>query len=923
MALAGCIALSGAMAGAVMADDAHAQSDSQTFRHILDDTGAIRLALDIGRPPSGGSGSELLTQIRDDTGAIRLALGVGDDSDSGSIFDLFGSIFGSVSDSQKIADILADTGAIRRALDIGRPEPGGSDSHKIAHILADTGAIRHALDTRSAGSDPSDGPLTLVAVSAALSGTAFDALDGPSGLDVFDVNGRTYAVVAAFHGRGVQIMDITDPTSTIPISDVFRGQGGFEALSAPAGVAVFDSGENALAIVADHAGGIQIIDVTYPANPAPVSALFDDTNGFEALGGAWGVAAFGIGDRTYAMVAGRDDNGVQIIDVTYPASPSPTSAVFDGSGGFEALAEPTSVAVFGAGDRTYAVVAGAADDGVQIIDVTDPAAPVPVSSAFDGSGGFEALAEPTSVAVFGAGDRTYAVVAGAADDGVQIIDVTDPAAPVPVSSAFDGSGGFEALAEPTSVAVFGAGDRTYAVVAGAADDGVQIIDVTDPAAPVPASAVFDGSGGFEALAEPFYVGVFEAEGGAHAVVAGRADNGVQVIDMTDPTSPAPASAAFDGSVGHGGFDAMADMFHVHPYEVNGGVYAIVAGYASNGIQIIDVTDPQSPTPASSVFDGSGGFEALVGPTGLDVFIIGDRRYAIVACSAEIDDEEYSSVQIMDVTDPAAPAPISVILDDTGGFSGLNGAHDAHVFWNEGRAYAIVSAFYDGFQIMDVTDPAAPVPVSAAHGGEGGFGALDKASEMDVFTMDGRLYAMVLSWAGGAHIIDITDPASPVPVSAAYDDAGGFEALDKPEGVDVFETEDGAYAIVTSGFDDGVQIMDITDPASPVPVSAAYDGEGGFEALGWAAGVAVFEAGGSVYAMVAGWIDNGVQIIDVTDPASPTPVDAIFDNTEGFTALAEPQSVDLFETGGRTYAIVGSWGDVGIQIIEVSVNDAPR
>ena len=868
MALAGCIALSGAMAGAVMADDAHAQSDPQTFRHILDDTGAIRLALDIGRPPSGGSGSELLTQIRDDTGAIRLALGIGDDSDSGSIFDLFGSIFGSVSDSQKIADILDDTGAIRLALDIGRPEPGGSDSHKIAHILADTGAIRHALDTRSAGSDPSDGPLTLVAVSAALSGTAFDALDGPSGLGIFDVNGRTYAAVAAFHGRGVQIMDITDPASPIPVSDIFRGQGGFDALSAPAGVAVFDSGGNTLVMVSDHAGGIQIIDVAYPANPAPVSALFDDTYGFEALGGAWGGTAFGIGDRTYAMVVGRDDNGVQIMDVTYAASPSPTSVVFDGSGGFEALAEPTSVAAFGAGDRTYAVVAGAADDGVQIMDVTDPATPSPTSAVFDGSGGFEALAEPTSVAAFGAGDRTYAVVAGAADDGV------------------------------------------------------QIMDVTDPAAPVPASAVFDGSGGFEALAEPFYVGVFEAEGGAHAMVAGRADNGVQIIDMTDPTSPAPASAAFDGSVGHGGFDAMADMFHVHTYEVNGGVYAIVAGYASNGIQIIDITNPQVPTPASSVFDGSGGFEALVGPTGLDVFIIGDRRYAIVACS-EIDSEGHSSVQIMDVTDPASPAPISVILDDTGGFNGLNGAHDAHVFWNEGRAYAIVSAYYDGFQIMDVTDPVSPVPVSAAHGGEGGFGALDKASEMDVFAIDGRLYAMVISWAGGAHIIDITDPAAPVPVSAVFDDAGGFEALDKPEGVDVFETEGGVYAIVTSGFEDGVQIIDITDPAAPAPVSAAYDGDGGFEALGWAAGVAVFEAGGSVYAMVAGWIDNGVQIIDVTDPASPAPVDAIFDNTEGFTALAEPQSVDLFETGGRTYAIVGSWGDVGIQIIEVSVNDAPR
>ena len=109
----------------------------------------------------------------------------------------------------------------------------------------------------------------------------------------------------------------------------------------------------------------------------------------------------------------------------------------------------------------------------------------PVSAAFDGSGGFGALGWALSVEVFGSGGRTYAVVTAEYDHGVQIMDVTDPARPAPVSAVFNGSGGFGALGGPSGVEVFGMDGRTYAMVAALYDGGVQIINMTDPRKPGP------------------------------------------------------------------------------------------------------------------------------------------------------------------------------------------------------------------------------------------------------------------------------------------------------------------------------------------------------------------------------------------------------------------------------------------------------
>ena len=937
--MACCITIPGAISSAYAVDDAYAQFNTQSIMQILDDTGAIRNMLDVGRPDTGGTDSQMLEQILDDTGAIRLALGIGDDTgaDSGSIFDLFGSIFAAEeSDSEKITRVLADTGAIRDALDVGKPA-SGSEPQILAQVLADTGAIRQELDGRSPVGT-SGGIPTLKPVSAAFDGQGgYYALEVTSGIATYAVDDRTYTIVAAFYDGGVQIIDVSDPAAPAPVSAVFDDTDGFEALYRPVHVDVFDHGGSAHAIVSGDSG-IQIIDVRDPAVPVPVSAIFDDTDGFEALAGAWRLDVFEKGDRTYAAVAARGDNAVQIMDVSNPAAPVPASAIFDDTGGFEALADPISVAAFNVGIRIYLAVTAYDDSGVQIIDVTDPAAPVPASAIFDDTGGFEALAGASAVEIVNAAGRTYAAVTGREDNGIQIIDVTNPAFPAPASAIFDEKDGFEALASSGDMAVFGAGDGTYIIASSWDNDAVQIIDVTDPTSPGRASSAFHGWWGYEALFEPFNVETFETAGRTYAMVGSATRlneetyTGVQIIDVTNPAFPSPVSAVFDGSAGPGGFGALDGAHHVHTYEMDGSTYAVVTAYADNGVQIIDVTDPASPVPVSAVYDEKDGFGVLSGPEGLDVFAVGDRVYAIVA--ANIDD----GVQIIDITDPASPVPVSTAIDHIAnlpwGFNGLEGATDVEVFWNGGRAYAAVTADWDdSVQIIDVTDPASPQPVSIARNEEGGFEGLNGADGVTVFMSGGRTYAMVTGYSWSLQIIDLTDPASPEPVSVASGGKGGFEALRNAQGMDIFESGARTYAIVTGPDDSGIQIADITDPARPIPVSAVFDGEGGYEALLYPYDVKVYREGDGIYAVVSANYEDGIQLIDVTDPASPVPIDAAFDDAGGFTALARPMYLDFFEMGGRTYAVVASQGerypdvatdgDGGIQIIDVSAGDMPR
>ena len=132
---------------------------------------------------------------------------------------------------------------------------------------------------------------------------------------------------------------------------------------------------------------------------------------------------------------------------------------------------------FTIGSSTYAIVAAFRDDGIQIIDVSNPANIVAVDALTDGAS--LQLDGAKGVDTFTIGANTYAIIASVDDNGVQIIDVSDPTNIVAKDHLTDGTS--LTLAGARGVKTFTIGSSTYAIVAAVNDNGVQIIDVSDPA----------------------------------------------------------------------------------------------------------------------------------------------------------------------------------------------------------------------------------------------------------------------------------------------------------------------------------------------------------------------------------------------------------------------------------------------------------
>ena len=94
----------------------------------------------------------------------------------------------------------------------------------------------------------------------------------------------------------------------------------------------------------------------------PVAFVTDGVGGFEGLEGPKGIAAVTIGSSAYALIASHGDNGVQIIDITDPLHPVPLAAVTDGVGGFEELEGARDITTATIGSSTYAIVTASSDD---------------------------------------------------------------------------------------------------------------------------------------------------------------------------------------------------------------------------------------------------------------------------------------------------------------------------------------------------------------------------------------------------------------------------------------------------------------------------------------------------------------------------------------------------------------------------------
>ena len=349
-----------------------------------------------------------------------------------------------------------------------------------------------------------------------------------------------------------------------------------------------------------------------------------------------------------------------------------------------------AINIFESGTDTFAIVAAFTDDGVQILNITDPSNIIP-AGRINNTPNLE-LDGARGIATFKSGGHTYAAVAANVDDGVQILNVTDPSSITAAGSITDAGNNNDDLElnGAYGIAIFESGGHTYAAVAANVDDGVQILNITDPSNITAAGSITDttGSTGLE-LDGARGITTFKSGTDTYAAVAANVDDGIQILNITDPYN---ITAAY--SIKDGGALALDGISPIITFNSTGGIYIATAELLT--FQILNITDLSNITLAGNITDTDD--LEINGVRGMTTFESGDHVY--IATAANSDD----GVQILDVTDPSNIIPAGNIEDDgilTGSIE-LDGAIDIATFNSNGNTYAAVAAYTDqGVQIIRI------------------------------------------------------------------------------------------------------------------------------------------------------------------------------------------------------------------------------
>ena len=208
-------------------------------------------------------------------------------------------------------------------------------------------------------------------------------------------------------------------------------------------------------------------------------------------------------------------------------------------------------------------------------------------------------------------------------------------------------------------------------------------------------------------------------------------------------------------------------------------------YDKIGARIFDFADPANPVLIGTIGEPSPSVHNLSYGEGV----------------LYLTDNMTRSVAAWDISDPTSPAFLWYWVPPDGGFGGVGNVHDQA--WVDGKLYV---AFWTGFAVIDVSDPANPVdlvvhyyePEPACHN------VWPSENGSHVFTTDEKVGGYLRIW-------DISDPENVQQVA-------NF-ATDLEHSVHNVHVR-GDFAFV-SYYLDGVIVLDVSDPAAPVEVGR-YD-----------------------------------------------------------------------------------------------------
>ena len=219
----------------------------------------------------------------------------------------------------------------------------------------------------------------------------------------------------------------------------------------------------------------------------------------------------------------------------------------------------------------------------------------------------------------------------------------------------------------------------------------------------------------------------------------------------------------------------------------------------------------------------------------DVGISPDGNFAFLAAWGVVTCK-YNGVHVVDISDPAAPEEVAFIGSKEGSYPGegvqaitlTTPAFNGDILVTNNEKCNARTGF-GGMNIYDVTDPAHPVPLAEGVGDETVAGQGKKAANEihSVFAWDAgdKAYAVIVDniEEPDVDILDITDPRK-AHLIAEYDLDELFPQITQPtipDLVEIFQHDmvvkeiAGRYVLLSSYWDAGYVMLDVTDPTNPL------------------------------------------------------------------------------------------------------------
>ena len=680
--------------------------------------------------------------------------------------------------------------------------------------------------------------------------------------------------------------------------------------------------------VADLEAGIQILD----ANQLGSSA--GRLGGVDTRGTAFDVQ---VENRVAYIADGR--SGLEIVDVADPVRPAlrgrhPTE---DFTGGVCVAGDLVVTADGGAGIQVFSRITGnrlgqldtvgsckqvrisgsraylADDSGFEVVDLSNPALPVSLGRSVDGL--------PNLLGLDVEGGLAYL-----AGQTLDILDVSNPAALRRVGRHNVGGVGVAVVDGLAYVATV--------------HDGLHIVDVSAPTAPVLAGAV--DTDGYAYDVQVVGDRVYVADGPSGLKVYRITRSTPQELTFDPPQRVAPADSPVPLSATASSGLPVTFQLVSGPATLVGnqlilsgeGIVTVRAQQAGNGpIPAVDVErtivvarDPQAiawsapanqsvllldqPYPLEAT--ASSGlpvtFRVVHGPAVLSAGQVTATNAGLILLTAEQPgDDRHVPVSLTRILNkPAAPSVV-------GRYDTKGAAQDVQVVGN----LAFVADGEAGLEILEISNPSGPVRVGGfdtggiatrVHvagdlvflaDGDSGLAILDVSNPTDPLLVGtytsgspvhsvqvaGRLaYLAVGRQAirdGGLEIIDISNPRSPVRV--------GWLSTNDGVARDVHVVDHMAYLAKDVG---GLRVVDVTDPATPVL-------RGAVTSIGTAREVEVV---GRIAYLACGV--GGLVTVDVSDPAAPSRIGT----SSAWSAF------ELEVVGSLVYV---ASGNAGVQIYDAS------